>query len=205
MWRGAVLVASLLVVSAAAGLEFREDPYRVGINEVGDPVLLTYEQLTHEMDVNGDLRTWINEYGRPDYAEVQRIEMDEPFFPYEVRLYYLDGNRYVVFGRVHVAPTVTDYGTRKYLGRLDAAQIRRLLTAQPMAAPSEGVAYDTAPPASSPNTEIFAETEAAAPVDVAAMPGEVEIIAAPPTSVESVPATAADVELGEVPEPAAAD
>jgi len=183
VWRGVVLAGLLAVAGAASGLDIREDPYRVGVVEIGDPVLLTYEQLTREMSLNGEMREYIDSYGRPDYAEAQRIEIDEPFYPYEVRLYYLDGNRYAVFGRVNVAPTVTDFGTRKYIGKLDAAQLHRLLTAEPMVAPVDTAADQ--PPVE--NVDVFAEEPAVA-VEVAAMPEEVEIVAEPPTVVEVVPA-----------------
>ena len=83
------------------------------------------------MSRNSDLRDWVRLYGAPDYAEVQELEIDPPFAPYEVRLYYLKGNSYLAFGRVHVAPTLYDYGVRKYIGHIDPAELDRLLTAEP--------------------------------------------------------------------------
>ena len=44
------------------------------------------------------------------------MQIDPPFAPYEVRLYYLRRNAYLAFGRVNVAPNVYDYGVRKYIG-----------------------------------------------------------------------------------------
>lgn len=119
--------------SSASGLEFREEPYRVGIVDVGEPVLLEYAELTNEMNLNSELRDWIEAYGRPEYAEYQKVAMSDPFFPYEVRLYYIEGRRYVAFGRVAVSASLTDFGVRKYIGKLDSAMLQRLLTARPLA------------------------------------------------------------------------
>jgi hypothetical protein len=192
------MAAALAAASSAPGLEIREDPYRVGIVEVGDPVLLTYEQLTREMDRNAEMNEYIRAYGRPDYAEVQRIEMNEPYYPYEVRLYYLDGNRYVVFGRVHVAPTVSDFGTRKYIGKLQPEQLQRLLTAEPMVAPVERAADE--PAARPEDADVLSASEPVVAIDVAAMPEVVEIVAEPATVVEVAPAAEEDdIELRAAP------
>lgn len=193
VWRGAILAVLMLGASGAMGLEFRDDPNRAGIVLVGDPVLLTYEQLTREMDNNIELREWIEAYGRPDYAEAQRTEIDEPFFPYEVHLYYLDGNRHAIFGRVHVSPSLLNFGTRKYVGRIGPEELDRLLTAESMA--PEHAAYDVdtmeAPAAMDTSSEIFApESEAAAE------PEDVEIIVAPATAPEAV-APPAEVETAD--------
>jgi len=200
VWRGVVLVVALAAASTASGLEIREDPYRVGIVEVGDPVLLTYEQLTREMDLNAEMREYIRAYGRPDYAEAQRIELDEPYYPYEVRLYYLDGNRYAVFGRVHVAPTVTDFGSRKYIGKLQSEQLQRLLTAEPMVEPVERAADE---PASRPeDADVFSDAPEPVVIEAAAMPEEVEIVAEPASAVAVEPAVDEDMELHEAEEAA---
>jgi hypothetical protein len=123
----------MLVLSAAAqALEFREEPYRVGIVDVGQPILLDYPELTNEMNLNSELRDWIAAFGRPEYAEYQKIALSDPFYPYEIRLYYIEGRSYVAFGRVNVSPAVYDYGVRKYIGKLDSALLQRLLTARPL-------------------------------------------------------------------------
>jgi hypothetical protein len=133
----------MVLAGQVAGLEFREDPYRAGIVNVGAPILLSHEQLSAEMEKNFELDEFVNEYGRPDYAEIQRVEMDRPFLPYEVRLYYLAGDRYLVFGRYNLSPSFTNLGVRKFIGRLDAAMIERLLTA----VPAKTAAYRPAPQA----------------------------------------------------------
>ncbi len=127
----AIMTWSVVFGGSVAALEFREEPYRVGIVDVGEPILLEYSELTNEMHKNTELRDWVQSYGRPEYAEYQRVELDDPFLPYEIRLYYVAGRRYVAFGRVYVAPAVTDFGVRKYVGKLDSAILRRILTARP--------------------------------------------------------------------------
>jgi hypothetical protein len=113
--------------------ELRPAVDRPEILEVGDPLLITRRLLRLEMRRNVELRDWVQLYGAPDYSEVQEIQIDPPWAPYEVRLYYLKQNAYLAFGRVNVAPNVYDYGVRKYFGRINPAVIDRLLTAQPAA------------------------------------------------------------------------
>lgn len=126
------VVAAATMATAAMGLEFREEPYRVGIIDVGEPILLEYPELTNEMRLNSELRDWIEAYGRPEYAEYQKVALSDPFYPYEIRLYYIEGRKYVAFGRVDVSPTVRDFGVRKYIGKLDSQMLSRLLTARPL-------------------------------------------------------------------------
>ena len=135
MRRGAVLVAgaALLGLGWVGSVEAQGRPAvnRPEILEVGDPILISRSTLSAEMTRNSDLRDWVRLYGPPDYAEVQELEIDPPFAPYEVRLYYVKGNSYLAFGRVHVAPSLYDYGVRKYIGKIDPAELDRLLTAEP--------------------------------------------------------------------------
>ena len=134
MRRGAVLMAVAVIGlgwSAVAEAQARPALNRPEIIEVGDPVLISRRTLAAEMTRNSDLRDWVRLYGTPEYAEVQEIEIEPPFAPYEVRLYYVRGNAYVAFGRVHVAPSLYDYGVRKFIGKIDPAELDRLLTAQP--------------------------------------------------------------------------
>jgi hypothetical protein len=108
---------------------------RPDIMELGDPILINRKVLGLEMRRNTDLRDWIYLYGAPNYAEVQEIQIDPPWASYEVRLYYVRRNAYLAFGRVNVAPSVYDYGVRKYVGPIDPAVLDRLLTAQPAGTP----------------------------------------------------------------------
>ncbi len=133
--RSGVMVAAVLAVVGLGVVEAeaqaRAAVDRPEIIEVGDPVLISRKTLAREMTRNTDLRAWVDLYGLPDYAEIQEIEIDPPWAPYEVRLYYLKGNAYLAFGRVHVAPSLYDYGVRKYVGNINPAELDRLLTAEP--------------------------------------------------------------------------
>jgi hypothetical protein len=126
----AAILVGLGIGQAEAQMAATEAPNRLDIIDVGDPILISRTTLSAEMTRNSDLRTWIRLYGVPDYAEVQEIEIEPPFAPYEVRLYYLKGNAYLAFGRVHVAPSLYDYGVRKYIGHITPADLDRLLTAR---------------------------------------------------------------------------
>jgi hypothetical protein len=145
-----VAVAALGVLGLAAMAEAQARPAvsRPEVMEVGDPILISRRTLAREMTRNSDLRDWVRLYGPPDYAEVQELEIDPPFAPYEVRLYYVKGNAYLAFGRVHVAPSLYDYGVRKYIGKIEPAELDRLLTAAPAVDEVTAVAEypQTAPP-----------------------------------------------------------
>jgi hypothetical protein len=134
MQRLAVAIAaagSLVLAWAAQADELRPAVDRPELLEVGDPILITRRTLAMEMRRNVELRDWVHLYGAPDYSEVQEIQIDPPWAPYEVRLYYLRRDAYLAFGRVHVAPNVYDFGVRKYIGGINPAVLDRLLTARP--------------------------------------------------------------------------
>lgn len=126
----AVLSAGILACTAQA-TELRPAVDRPELLEVGDPILITRKTLAAEMRRNVELRDWVHLYGAPDYTEVQEIQIDPPWAPYEVRLYYLKRDAYLAFGRCHVAPNVYDFGVRKYIGTINPEVLDRLLTARP--------------------------------------------------------------------------
>jgi hypothetical protein len=119
----------------AQAVELRPAVDRPEIMEIGDPILITRKVLGLEMRRNVDLRDWVHLYGAPDYAEVQEIQIDPPWAPYEVRLYYIRRNAYLAFSRVNVAPNVYDYGVRKYVGPIEPDVLDRLLSAEPAGTP----------------------------------------------------------------------
>jgi hypothetical protein len=107
----AILAAGSLTLAVRVHAdELRPAVDRPEILEVGDPILIPRRSLALEMRRNTDLRDWIHLYGAPDYAEVQEIQIDPPWAPYEVRLYYLKRDAYLALGRVDVAPNIYDYG-----------------------------------------------------------------------------------------------
>jgi hypothetical protein len=154
----AALAAGAVFAAAAALAESHPSPGRPEIRDVGDPILITRKGLSLEMKRNSDLRDWVRLYGPPDYAEVQQIEIDPPWAPYEVRLYYLDGNSYLAFCRANVAPSVYDYGVRKYQGVITSAELDRLLTAQPAPLYEVGVATTTTTQTETEAPEFIVET-----------------------------------------------
>lgn len=151
----AAMAGTLAAATAAMAEEWRPSIERPEIIEVGDPILVSRRVLALEMRRNVELRDWVRLYGAPEYTEVQEIEIDPPYAPYEVRLYYLRRNSYLAFGRVHVSPEVYDYGVRKYIGPIDPEVMDRLLTTMP--APT--YASSTTAPIAAPATAVVIETE----------------------------------------------
>jgi hypothetical protein len=125
-----ILVATTVAPSLA---ELRQALGREEIVEIDNPVLVSRAVLQDEMRRNSGLADYIRTYGYPDYVEVQEIQPDWPWAAYETRLYYVRRQRYLAFGRVNVAPYVTDYGLKKFEGPFESDTMARLLTAQPAA------------------------------------------------------------------------
>jgi hypothetical protein len=162
----AVLAAVVAVGGGMSSAELRPATNRPDVIEVGEPVLISRDVLSLEMKRNVELREYIELYGWPEYSEVQEIQVKEPFAPYEVRLYYLRRDQYFAFGRVHVAPSVYDYGIMKYAGSIDEETLNRLLTAQATAAQAA-----EAKPEQEPMVMASTEVEPPAPP---APPGDLE-------------------------------
>jgi len=121
-----VLVAAAGLAQGAGELRRETPARRPYIVEIGDPRLLTRDQLQREMRINSDLRDYIGYYGYPEAAEIQEIVPDTPWDAYEVRLYYLRRGLEVAFGRAFVGPTVSDFGVLKHLGPITDADRERL-------------------------------------------------------------------------------
>lgn len=153
-----VLLAGVAAGSLVARAELRPAVERPEIIEIGDPVIVSHQAVDREMSRNVELRNYIDLYGWPDYAEIQEVQIQEPFAPYEVRLYYLRRDRYLAFGRVHVAPSVYDYGVRKYEGPIRPETLDRLLTAQAVTEVESVPAAATIPEAATQEEPVAAET-----------------------------------------------
>lgn len=125
----AAFLGTILGVGGTAEAVLKPSPERPDIVEIDDPILIGREVLQREMELNVNLEEFIDLYGWPDYAEVQEVQVQEPFAAYEVRIYYLRRDRYLAFGRVAVAPSISDYGVRKYEGPIRPETLDRLLTA----------------------------------------------------------------------------
>jgi hypothetical protein len=181
-------VAVFLLGMLAAGQSWAEARLRPAVDrpdiiEVGDPFIVGRDILRREMKRNIALDEYIDLYGWPDYAEVQEIQAHDPWAAYEMRLYYIQRDQYLVFGRVHVAPSVFNFGVKKFEGPINPEALNRLLTAQPAAA--------TLPETALPGPEVEAEVEAPAPAAAApAAPAAAEEAATTATTEEAVPAAA---------------
>lgn len=131
---GLVAVVSLIlgVAGAAVAAEPRAAVGRPDVMEVGEPVLISREVLHREANTNSAMAEYIAKYGQPDYAVVQRTAVEEPyiaFAPYEVRLYYVDRDQEIIFGRVQVSEAIRSFGIRKWLGPIRPETMDWLLSA----------------------------------------------------------------------------
>jgi hypothetical protein len=170
---GRLVVVMISFLAAVVGFggsslaELRQSPERPDVFEIGDPVMIGKTSLEHEMRMNSNLAAYIENYGWPDYAEIQEVQVQYPYAAYEVRIYYLRRNSYLAYGRVIVAPSVYDYGIRKYEGTIRPDTLDRLLTAVVPADEAEEVAVlevdeqpiavvpvDSVPPAGVPGAEV---------------------------------------------------
>lgn len=198
---GVVMVSVLaVVVIAASGVvatDLRPSAERPDVIEIGDPVMISRSAFDREMRLNGNMAEYVELFGRPDYVEVQEVQVQEPFAPYEVRLYYLRRNLYLAFGRVVVAPSVGDYGVRKFEGPIRPETLDRILTAAVMPADEVGdgsiVAYDS--------DAAVAVVEVVEPVQVAAAAPVEAVVVEPAAPAEDVVV----VEAVEDPEPVEVD
>lgn len=121
-----------------AEAQLRRSAVRPDIVEIGPPISIDRETLQKEARRNQALAEHLRLYGYPDYAEVQEIDVQEPFATYEVRIYYLRRNQQLAFGRVHVSPEFTRFGMVKYDGPIDPVTRARLLEVRPEEAKSAG-------------------------------------------------------------------
>jgi hypothetical protein len=171
-----LLVCGPVFAGSQAALE------RPGIVDLDSAILIDRDALGREMRLNVELSRYIDLYGWPDYAEIQEVELQEPFAPYEVRLYYLKQNSYLAYGRVHIAPSINDFGMRKFAGPIPPATLNRLLTASLERARQEAAAAEAARAAEEAVVEVdVVEVDV---VDDDGMDSPVE----PPAAVDEAPA-----------------
>jgi len=113
-----VLTTALLLLASGAGAATgevrRERPARRPyIVEIGQPYAIGVERLQYEADHISALKVYLEEYGYPDYAEIQEILPEWPWEQYEVRLYYMPANLEVDFGPVFVSDATPNFGMLK--------------------------------------------------------------------------------------------
>ena len=153
-----VLTTALLLLTTEAGAatgEVRRDrparrPYIV---EVGQPYAIGVQKLQYEVDHISALKVYVEEYGYPDYAEIQEISPEWPWEPYEARLYYMERNIEVDFGPVSMSEATPNFGMLKFSGDITAEkrhEIEVVLQAReappPPPPPAEAQAVQPPPP-----------------------------------------------------------
>jgi outer membrane protein OmpA-like peptidoglycan-associated protein len=151
-----VVLCALCMVAAsvgeAAAKERRRSKIRPDIVFVGDPVLISRDLLQSEARRISELSEYLDKYGWPDFAEIQEVVPEKPWAAYEVHLFYVRRMRHLVFSRVNVAPSVTDFGVRKYDGRITPEDLARLLGIRPAPVPTPVVVAAAPPPPPPPVT-----------------------------------------------------
>jgi hypothetical protein len=76
-----------------------ERPY---ICDVGDPKPLSLQSFRQIFEVDSAVRATVARIGMPNYAEIQKIDVNDPWVSYELRTYYVDYNKMMVFGRAMI-------------------------------------------------------------------------------------------------------
>ena len=76
-----------------------ERPYVCDVGEARPLSLQSFDQI---FQVDNAVRSTVARIGMPDYAEVQRVRVEDPWVNFELRTYYLDYNRMLVFGRAMI-------------------------------------------------------------------------------------------------------
>ncbi len=160
--RSSVLLSACILVQsygAIATAEVRREttarrPYIV---EIGEPYRISRATLDREAARLEELRTYLDQYGYPDYAEVQEIRPEWPWDSYEIRLYYLRRNVEVDFGRAFtLAEAYPNLGLLKFQGGIPAS--KRLEIELALNPPSESMPPPSEP-AKGPETILPAQTQ----------------------------------------------
>src|SRR5262245_33423195 len=150
----ATLLVAACAVSAQADLRTKASESRPFIIDVGEPYSISPAMLQREADENGELSEYLDTYGAPDYAEIQDIVPTWPWASYEVRLYYLQRNLELDYGRVYLSPAAPNFGSRKFVSTIPPEkrhQIEVILEARRAPAPVQGV--PSVAPAPQPSDE----------------------------------------------------
>ncbi|GIW45573.1 MAG: hypothetical protein KatS3mg077_2855 [Candidatus Binatia bacterium] len=167
----ASLAALLCGVRGFADVRREIPARRPYITEIGEPYRISRTTLEREAAKMDALRSYLEEYGYPDYAEVQEIRPEWPWDSYEVRLYYLRRNVEVDFGRALTLPEAYPHlGILKFTGGIPASKRLEIELAlnppEPPPAPENAAAPAAeakSAPAPKPSLEeLVARVEAAA-------------------------------------------
>lgn len=122
--KGLLILATVILLGSAQSGAASADVRRVRparrpyIIEVGYPYAINARRLQYEITHLSELRGYIEDYGYPDYAEIQEISPEWPWVPYEVRLYYLQPNLEADFSPVALSPAMPNFGLLKFRGEI---------------------------------------------------------------------------------------
>ncbi len=72
----------------ALGLALREGAL-ASAHDLGPGEPLCKSELRKHMVENDIMAEYVARHGEPDWAELQRVAVDPPLFPYEIRIFYL--------------------------------------------------------------------------------------------------------------------
>ncbi len=130
---------------AASELDVRRESTkrRPDIVEIGQPYSISMTTVQNEAGRIHQMRTYLEEYGYPDYAEIQEIEPRWPWESYEVRLYYMRRNLELDFGHVFLSEAEPGFGVLKfqsYIGSEKRHEIEVVLASRESIPPPQPVA-----------------------------------------------------------------
>jgi hypothetical protein len=168
-----ILLGAVAAGSGTASADVRRErlarrPY---ITEVGYPYAINARRLQYEIAHLTELQEYIQDYGYPDYAEIQEVSPDWPWVPYEVRLYYLRSNLEAAFGPVLLSPAMPNLGVLKFRGDITPEKRHEIdLVLQSREKPAVPAPVRVSPAANSAATQ-----PAADPIEAAV--GRIEVAA----------------------------
>jgi len=130
--RRAVMFVAVTLAVTVPGVALTQDvrrevtgrrPY---ITEIGAPYSISMAAVEREAQRISELKTYLAEYGYPDYAEVQEIVPEWPWESYEVRLYYLRRDRALDFAHVFLSEAVPGFGVMRFQGTIPPEKRREI-------------------------------------------------------------------------------
>lgn len=99
---GMMMVSPLIAHAQSPGrgcVAAEERPYVCDVGEAKPLSLQSFQQI---FQVDTAVRSTVARIGMPDYAELQKVDVEDPWVSWELRTYYKDFNRMLVFGRAMI-------------------------------------------------------------------------------------------------------
>ncbi len=138
----ALIAAVLLSLTAPAAAApacspTAERPY---VCDVGEPRTLTAAEIDRLVEIDGSIRAVVARIGYPDLMQVQKVDVEAPWYNWEVRAYYREFDQMLAFGRAFIldSPRVS---MLRYQGPLPGSHAAPRLTT---AASTDGSSADAA-------------------------------------------------------------